>query len=102
MLADRVGRARLLMVMVAWFAFFTFLSGFTNSFEQLLVVRGFQGFGFGGEWAAGSVLIGESSAAPIEARRSEPCKAPGPGAGAAPPFSPPSSSRYCRRRSPGA
>jgi MFS family permease len=25
----------------------------------LLVVRGLQGFGFGGEWAAGSVLIGE-------------------------------------------
>ncbi len=59
MLADIVGRARLLMVMIAWFAFFTFLSGFTNNFEQLLVVRGFQGFGFGGEWAAGSVLIGE-------------------------------------------
>jgi len=60
MLADRVGRARLLMIMVAWFAFFTFLSGLTNSFEQLLVVRSFQGFGFGGEWAAGSVLIGEA------------------------------------------
>ncbi len=59
MLADRVGRARLLMIMIAWFAFFTFLSGFTNNFEQLLVVRGFQGFGFGGEWAAGSVLMGE-------------------------------------------
>jgi MFS family permease len=59
MFADRVGRARLLMIMVAWFAFFTFLSGFTQNFEQLLVVRGFQGFGFGGEWAAGSVLIGE-------------------------------------------
>jgi MFS family permease len=58
-LADRIGRARLLMIMVAWFAFFTFLSGFTNNFEQLLVVRGLQGFGFGGEWAAGSVLIGE-------------------------------------------
>jgi MFS family permease len=58
-LADRIGRARLLMIMVAWFAFFTFLSGFTNTFEQLLVVRGLQGFGFGGEWAAGSVLIGE-------------------------------------------
>src|SRR6204780_4909400 len=59
MLADRVGRARLLMIMIVWFAFFTFLSGFTNNFEQLLVVRGLQGFGFGGEWAAGSVLIGE-------------------------------------------
>jgi len=59
MLADRVGRARLLMITVAWFAFFTFLSGFTQNFEQLLVVRGLQGLGFGGEWAAGSVLIGE-------------------------------------------
>ena len=59
MFADRVGRALLLQIMVAWFAFFTFLSGFTHSFEQLLVVRGLQGFGFGGEWAAGSVLIGE-------------------------------------------
>jgi MFS family permease len=58
-LADRIGRARLLMIMVAWFAFFTFLSGFTQNFEQLLIVRGLQGFGFGGEWAAGSVLIGE-------------------------------------------
>jgi len=59
MLADRIGRAKLLMIMVGWFAFFTFLSGFPTSFDQLLVVRGFQGFGFGGEWAAGSVLIGE-------------------------------------------
>ncbi len=60
MMADRIGRAKLLMIMIAWFAFFTFLSGFTNSFTQLLVVRGFQGFGFGGEWAAGSVLMGEA------------------------------------------
>src|SRR5262249_15459511 len=42
------------------FAFFTFLSGFTNSFHQLLVVRGLQGLGFGGEWAVGSVLMGET------------------------------------------
>jgi MFS family permease len=59
MFADRVGRARMLMIMVTWFAFFTFLSGFTQNFEQLLIVRGLQGFGFGGEWAAGSVLMGE-------------------------------------------
>jgi len=59
-LADRVGRARLLMIMIAWYSLFTFLSGFTNSFDQLLVVRGLQGFGFGGEWAAGSVLMGEA------------------------------------------
>ena len=43
MLADRIGRARLLMITIAWFAFFTFLSGFTQNFEQLLIVRGLQG-----------------------------------------------------------
>jgi MFS family permease len=58
-LADRIGRVRLLQITVAWFAFFTFLAGFTQSFEQLLIVRGLQGLGFGGEWVAGSVLIGE-------------------------------------------
>jgi MFS family permease len=45
---------------IFWFAFFTFLSGFTRNFEQLLVVRGLQGLGFGGEWAVGAALMGES------------------------------------------
>jgi MFS family permease len=60
LLADRFGRTRILQLTVVWFAFFTFLSGFTNSFWQLLVVRGLQGLGFGGEWAVGSVLMGEA------------------------------------------
>lgn len=58
--ADRLGRVRVLQFTILWFAFFTFLSGFTQSFTQLLIVRGVQGFGFGGEWAVGSVLIGET------------------------------------------
>lgn len=58
-LADRIGRVKLLQMTVVWFAVFTFLSGFTQNFEQLLLVRGLQGFGFGAEWAAGAVLIGE-------------------------------------------
>lgn len=58
--ADRFGRVRILQVTILWFAFFTFLSGFTNSFTQLLIVRGLQGLGFGGEWAVGSVLMGET------------------------------------------
>lgn len=57
--ADRWGRVRILQLTIVWFAVFTFLSGFTTSFGQLLVVRGLQGLGFGGEWAVGSVLIGE-------------------------------------------
>src|SRR6516162_7646697 len=60
LLADRFGRTRILQLTIAWFAVFTFLSGFTNSFWQLLVVRGLQGLGFGGEWAVGSVLMGEA------------------------------------------
>lgn len=57
--ADRFGRVRVLQITILWFAIFTFLSGFTNDFTQLLIVRGLQGLGFGGEWAVGSVLIGE-------------------------------------------
>jgi MFS family permease len=60
LLADRFGRVRVLQITIAWFALFTFLSGFTNSFWQLLVTRGLQGLGFGGEWAVGSVLMGET------------------------------------------
>jgi MFS family permease len=60
LLADRYGRTRILQVTILWFAVFTCLSGFTNSFWQLLIVRGLQGLGFGGEWAVGSVLMGEA------------------------------------------
>jgi MFS family permease len=60
LLADRFGRARVLQITILWFAFFTFLSGLTNSFWQLLMTRGLQGLGFGGEWAVGSVLMGEA------------------------------------------
>jgi MFS family permease len=58
--ADRYGRTRVLQITILWFALFTFLSGFTNSFWQLLITRGLQGLGFGGEWAVGSVLMGEA------------------------------------------
>ncbi len=58
-LADRYGRVRILQLSIVWFAFFTFLCGFTQSYEQLLVTRALQGLGFGGEWAVGAVLIGE-------------------------------------------
>ena len=58
--ADRFGRVKVLQLTILWFAFFTFLSGFANSFPELLIARALQGFGFGGEWAVGSVLIGET------------------------------------------
>ena len=57
--ADRYGRVRILQITVAWFAIFTFLSGFTQNYQQLFAARALLGIGFGGEWAAGAVLLGE-------------------------------------------
>lgn len=58
-LADRFGRVRLLQISILWFSVCTLLIGFAQNFEQLFVLRALQGLGFGGEWAVGSVLIGE-------------------------------------------
>jgi len=59
MLADRIGRVRTLQIAIVWFAFFTFLCGFAQDYVQLLVLRALMGLGYGGEWAAGAVLMGE-------------------------------------------
>jgi MFS family permease len=67
-LADRHGRVRILQLTVLWFALFTFLSGFTTSYPQLLLTRSLQGLGFGGEWSVGSVLIAETIAARYRGR----------------------------------
>jgi MFS family permease len=58
-LADRFGRVRILQITIAWYALFTFLCGFANDFTTLFIFRALQGLGFGGEWAAGAVLMGE-------------------------------------------
>jgi len=59
-LSDRIGRVRTLQLTILWFAFFTFLCGLAQNYEQLLIARALMGFGFGGEWTAGAVLIGEA------------------------------------------
>ena len=58
-MADRYGRVRILQLTVLWFAAFTFLSGFAQNVGQLFFTRAMQGFGFGGEWAVGSILVAE-------------------------------------------
>ena len=58
-LSDRFGRVRVLQVTILWYALFTFLCGFAQDFNQLFVLKALQGLGFGGEWAAGAVLMGE-------------------------------------------
>jgi len=57
--ADRYGRVRTLQIAILWFAAFTFLSGLAQNFAQLFAARALMGLGFGGEWAAGAVLLGE-------------------------------------------
>ena len=58
-LGDRFGRVRTMQITVIWYSLFTFLCGFATNFDQMLAFRVMQGIGFGGEWAAGAVLIGE-------------------------------------------
>ena len=58
-LSDRFGRVRTLQITIVWFAFFTFLCGFAQNYTQLFIFRALMGLGFGGEWAAGAVLMGE-------------------------------------------
>jgi MFS family permease len=58
-LADRFGRVRTLQFIIVWFSVSTFLIGFSQNIGQMFVLRALQGFGFGGEWAVGAVLIGE-------------------------------------------
>ncbi|AFJ88074.1 MULTISPECIES: MFS transporter [Burkholderia] len=58
-LSDRIGRVRTLQLTVLWFAVFTALCGLAQNYSQLLAARALMGFGFGGEWTAGAVLIGE-------------------------------------------
>ena len=58
-LADRFGRVRMLQITILWYSIFTFFCAFAQNFEQLFILRALHGFGFGGEWAAGAVLMGE-------------------------------------------
>jgi MFS family permease len=57
--SDRFGRVRALQLAILWFAGFTFLSGLAQNYSQLFAARALLGLGFGGEWAAGAVLLGE-------------------------------------------
>jgi MFS family permease len=58
-LCDQFGRARILQLTILWFSAFSFISGFAQNYEQLLLFRVLQGLGFGAEWAVGAVLLGE-------------------------------------------
>jgi MFS family permease len=58
-LSDRVGRVRTLQFTILWFSVASLLCAFAQDFTQLMVFRALLGIGFGGEWTAGAVLMGE-------------------------------------------
>ena len=67
-LADRIGRVKTLQYTILWFSFFSLVCAFTQNFQQLMIARTLLGFGFGGEWAAGAVLMGETIRAQYRGR----------------------------------
>lgn len=61
-LADRIGRVRTLMITIAAYSVFTLLCGLAPNYPTLLIFRTLLGLGFGGEWAAGAILVAEIAA----------------------------------------
>ena len=59
-LADRIGRVKTLQLTILWFSVFSLVCAVVKNFDQLLIARAILGLGFGGEWAAGAVLMGET------------------------------------------
>lgn len=59
-IADRIGRARTMVITVIMYAGFTGLSGVAQSWQQLAILQALAGFGIGGEWSAGAALLAES------------------------------------------
>lgn len=60
MLSDRFGRVRTLQWTIACFSVGTFACAFATSYPQFVTLKTLQGLGFGGEWAAGAVLMAET------------------------------------------
>ena len=59
-LADRLGRARVLVYSILLYSVFTACSATAGSFWMLIVWRALVGVGLGAEWSAGAVLVSET------------------------------------------
>ena len=59
-LADRYGRARLLIYSILVYSLCTGFTATSRTFAELAIWRGLVGFGLGAEWSAGSVLVAET------------------------------------------
>ena len=58
-LADYVGRRRMLMISILTYAVFTGLTALAPTYTLLLLFRFLTGLGLGAEWAPGAALVGE-------------------------------------------
>ena len=58
-IGDKFGRVRTLMLTIAWYSLFTFLSALVTNVWQLAVLRLLAGIGIGGEWAMGGTFVAE-------------------------------------------
>ena len=59
-LADRLGRARSMMLSIICYSVGTALCGLSETVGQLMLFRIIVGLGVGGEWSAGSALVSET------------------------------------------
>ena len=59
-MADYLGRKRTMIISLLTYAIFTGLSGFSTSWEMLLVLRFLAGLGVGAEWSNGTSLVAET------------------------------------------
>ena len=101
-LSDRIGRVATLQITILWFSAFSLLCAFAENFNQLLAARTLLGFGFGGEWAAGAVLMGETIRAQYRGRAVGAVNRDGPSAGASQSSCRPCCSAIFLPRKPGA
>jgi MFS family permease len=67
-LADRMGRTRVLIFTILLYAAFTGLAALSQTWWQLGVFRFLTALGIGGEWAAGAALVAEVWPEPQRAR----------------------------------
>lgn len=58
-LADYVGRKRMLMFSILWYAVFAGLTALSRDYWSLLIFRFFTGIGLGGEWGPGTAIVAE-------------------------------------------
>jgi MFS family permease len=60
LLADRMGRRRMLSLSILTYSLFTFLCGFSTTIRTLAIFRFLLGLGMGGEWNSGATLVAET------------------------------------------